>query len=307
VIKSTTLRQSADAEAANLPPLLARAEHLAGTVLLGEHGRRRAGLGDDFWQYRPVHTGDTSRMIDWRRSGRSDAQFVREREWQIAQTVMFWVDTAASMGFSSDKNLPDKFIRAQVLALSAAILLMRGGERIGLTGNTLAPRRGEVQIMRMADAMARSTGTEKTDFGAPDARGIQSHARAVFISDFMGDIGPVQAALTDAADRGVRGVLLQVLDPAEESFPFSGRTVFESMGKTLRHETLKAAELKDRYLQRLSERKATLTDLCRLTGWQYHCHHTGESAQSALLWLYRALDHATDQTFSNAVARGLSA
>ncbi|HSG54775.1 MAG TPA: DUF58 domain-containing protein, partial [Paracoccaceae bacterium] len=37
-----TLRARAEAEAARFPPLLARAEHLAGTVLLGEHGRRRA-------------------------------------------------------------------------------------------------------------------------------------------------------------------------------------------------------------------------------------------------------------------------
>ena len=71
------LRARAEHDAARLPPLLARAEHLAGTVLLGEHGRRRAGLGDDFWQYRPVQAGDERRYIDWRRSALSDAQFVR--------------------------------------------------------------------------------------------------------------------------------------------------------------------------------------------------------------------------------------
>lgn len=63
-------RARAEEEASRLPPLLARAEQLAGTVLLGEHGRKRAGLGDDFWQYRPMMPGDTYRSIDWRRSGR---------------------------------------------------------------------------------------------------------------------------------------------------------------------------------------------------------------------------------------------
>lgn len=294
----TTLRRHAEAEAANLPPLLARAEHLAGTVLLGEHGRRRAGLGDDFWQYRPAQVGDGARMIDWRRSAKSDAQFVREREWQVAQTVMFWVDSAASMRFSSDKNLPTKGDRAQLLAMATAILLQRGGERIGLTGGALPPQRGETQVLRMCELLARATDTEvgadfgTLDFGVPEARGIPAHARTVFISDFMGDLAPVQAALTQAADHGVRGVLLQVLDPAEEAFPFTGRTIFESMGKTMRHETLKAADLKDRYLQRLADRKAALAALCTLTGWQYHCHHTDSPAQSALLWVYRALDQA---------------
>ena len=116
------------------------------------------------------------------------------------------------------------------------------------------------------------------------------HARAVFISDFMGDLDGVRTALTKAADRGVRGVLCHVLDPAEEAFPFTGRTVFQSMGGTLSHETLKASDLKERYMERLAERKAELESLCNLTGWRYGLHHTNTTAQAGLLWLYGALD-----------------
>nr|WP_157374002.1 DUF58 domain-containing protein [Salipiger sp. CCB-MM3] len=281
------LRQSAQEEASRFPALLARAEHLAGTVLLGEHGRRRSGLGDDFWQYRPLRPGDTYRSIDWRRSGRGDEQFVREREWQIAQSVQLWVDTGASMRFSSNKDLPSKGDRARLIALSAAILLIRGGERVGFTGWSLPPRNGDVQILRLAEAMSED-GTE--DYSEPEARGMIPHARAMFVSDFLSDLAPVEAALTKAADRGVRGVLLQVLDPSEESFPFKGRTIFESVGKTLAHETLKAGDLRERYLERLAERKARLAHLARLTGWQFLCHHTSDSAQNALLWVYRAMD-----------------
>ena len=281
------LRARAEAEAARLPPLLARAEQLAGTVLLGEHGRRRAGMGDDFWQYRPSQPGDTAAMVDWRRSARGEQTFVREREWQIAQSVMLWVDRAASMRFSSDKGLPEKGERARLLALALSILLIRGGERVGLTGFNLPPRRGNAQLERLA---AVFMDEDAADYGTPEARGMIPHARAVFVSDFLADIAPVEAALAKAADRGVRGVLVQVLDPSEESFPFQGRTIFESIGGTLAHETLKAGELRGRYLQRLAERKDRLSGLCRATGWQYTCHHTGDSAQSALLWLWRALD-----------------
>ncbi len=56
----------------------------------------------------------------------------------------------------------------------------------------------------------------------------------------------------------MKGALVQILDPQEEAFPFDGRTIFESVGGTLRHETLKAGDLRDRYLERLSERKARL-------------------------------------------------
>ncbi len=282
-----SLRSRAEAQAARFPPLLVRARQLAGAVLLGEHGRRQAGPGDDFWQYRPVQSGDSRRSIDWRRSARSDMQFVREREWQIAQCVTVWVDDGASMRFSSDDALPQKADRARLLGLAASILMLRGGERVGLGGSAVPPRRGQAQMHRLADALSRDSAAE---YGAPDAGGLLPHSRALFISDFLGDPDPVRAALTEAADRGVRGVLLQVLDPAEEAFPYRGRTIFQSMGGTLAHETLKANELKDRYLERLSERKEMLRALCAATGWQYGTHHTGESAQSALLWLYRALD-----------------
>ncbi len=282
-----TLRERSEAEASRLPPLLARAEQLAGTVLLGEHGRRRAGLGDDFWQYRPAQAGDSKRLIDHRRSARGDQQFVREREWQIAQSVMLWTDQGASMRFASQDGLPTKADRARLLSLAIAILLVRGGERVGLTGTALPPRRGNAQILRLAEAL---TVDMDQDYAAPEHRAMIPHARAVFVSDFLGDIAEVELALTKAADRGVRGILLQILDPSEEQFPFRGRTIFESVGGTLSHETLKAGDLRDRYLTRLAERKDRLAHLCRLTGWQLGLHHTSQSAQPALLWLYRALD-----------------
>ncbi|MGZ2255797.1 DUF58 domain-containing protein [Roseobacter sp. A03A-229] len=283
----TALRAAAEARAATLPALLARAEHLAGAVLLGDHGRRRAGMGDDFWQYRPAQSGDSRRLIDHRRSARGDQEFVREREWQIAQSVMLWIDQGASMRFSSTDDLPLKADRARLLGLACAILLVRGGERVGLTGTTLPPRRGNTQILRLAEAFT-TDATE--DYAPPEHRAMIPSARALFISDFMGDVEEVKLALTKAADRGVRGVLLHVLDPSEESFPFRGRTIFESVGGSLVHETLKANDLKDRYLDRLAARKEELQNLCALTSWQYGVHHTDHSAQSALLWLYRALD-----------------
>lgn len=286
MINPAALRARSETEAASFPPLLARAEHLAGAVLLGEHGRRRAGIGDDFWQYRPSQTGDSLRMIDHRRSAMGDQNFVREREWQIAQSVMLWCDQGASMRFSSIDDLPTKADRARVLSLAMAILLSRAGERVGLTGTRLPPRRGNAQILRLAEYLSEDDAAE---YSPPEHRAMIPSAAALFVSDFMGDIAEVQLALTKAADRGVRGVLLQVLDPSEESFPFTGRTIFESMGGGLRHETLKANDLRDRYLERLAERKEQLRHLCALTGWHYGVHHTDKSAQAGLLWLYQSM------------------
>lgn len=284
--ETADLRARAEALGQSLPPLLAEAELLASTIMMGEHGRRRAGQGDEFWQYRPAHAGDSARLIDWRRSARSDTTFVREREWQAAQSVTLWVDPARSMNYTGDASRAPKGDRARLLALAVAVLLLRAGERVGLSGQGTPPRSGRGQLLRLARGLVE----DDSDYGTPDATGIASHGRAVFLSDFMGDLSGIEAALAQASDRGARGVLMQVLDPSEEDFPFDGRTIFESMGGTLRHETLRAGDLRARYLARLEERKDRLAMLARAVGWHYHCHHTGHGAQPALLWLFRALE-----------------
>ena len=287
-IAEATLRPRAEALGQSLPALLAAAEHLASTVMLGEHGRRRAGMGDEFWQYRPAHVGDPARLIDWRRSARSDAHFVREREWQAAQSVSLWVDPSKSMQFSGDNARAPKVDRARLLALALAVLLLRGGERVGLSGDPSPPRSGRTHLLRLADMLDGAAAV--ADYGRPEVQGLVSHGRAVFLSDFLGDIAGVEEGLARAADKGVRGALIQILDPAEEEFPFDGRTIFQSMGGSLSHETLRAGDLRGRYLARLAERKDKLQSLARATGWHYHCHHTGGGALPALLWAFRALE-----------------
>ena len=285
--EAADLRARAEALGGSLPPLLAEAEHLAATVLLGEHGRRRAGSGDDFWQYRAAHAGDPARSVDWRRSARSDQHFVREREWQAAQSVMLWVDPSQSMAFSGSRDRADKGDRARVIALALAVLLLRAGERVGLAGQGI-PRTGRAQVLRLVEALALQV--TRADYGVPVEDGLVAHGRAVFLSDFLGDLAGVEASLARAADRGVKGVLMQVLDPAEEEFPFDGRTIFVSMGGSVSHETQQAGDLRARYLARLNERKARLADLARMAGWVFQTHHTGGGAQPALLWAYRALE-----------------
>ena len=190
------------------------------------------------------------------------------------------------MSFRSSERLATKVDRARTLALATAILLNKGGERFGLTGDHLPPSRGNQQIEKMAQ---RLFDPDPADFGSPATGGMSPHSRALFVSDFLGDFSATQAALTKAADKGVQGVILQVLDPQEETFPFHGRTVFHSMTGGTQHETLKADALKSRYLDRLTARKDALQSLARTTGWQFQTHHTDQSAMTALLWLYQSL------------------
>ena len=284
---SAGLRTSAEALAAPLPALLAQAEHLAASVLPGAHGRRRAGTGDEFWQYRQATTSDAGARIDWRRSGRADVHFIRETEWQAAQAVTLWVDQSQAMQFSGHKARAPKCDRARLLALALSVLLLKAGERVGLLPD-LPARAGRVQLDPLALAM--TTQAQADDYGTPPLIPLPAHSAAVFLSDFLGDPAALQGAVGRAADRGVRGALVQVLDPAEEEFPYQGRSIFESMGGALRHETLRANDLQARYRARLAERKDMLAGLARVTGWQVLTHHTDQPAATALMWLWHELD-----------------
>ena len=281
------LRSEAGLLADPFPPLLAEARRLASTVFMGEHGRRRAGRGEEFWQYRPAHSGDELRQVDWRRSAKSDGHFVRQKEWQSPQTVLIWPDVSASMGYSSHGDVPEKAWVARVLALGLTILLEKGGERVGLAGHSVAPASGRLQVDRIAQALLDE---DATNSGTPDLTGLRPNARVVFISDFLWDTSTLRSVLEKAASRGVQGALLQFLDPAEEGFPFAGRTIFESMTGALRYETRKAAGLREKYLAKLAARKEELAQLAHHAGWQFSTHHTDQPNSHALLWLYTVLD-----------------
>lgn len=288
------LRRDAEKVAGALPPLLAEAEQLAVSVAMGFHGRRRAGHGENFWQYRQAMPGDARSAVDWRRSGKSDQQFIREMEWEAAQTVSFWVDDALSMDYRGAEHFRarSKNERASLLALALSVLLIKAGERVALLATDAAqPRGGRAQLNRMALALGteRNDGLARPDYGAPPSDRLPRGSRAVFFSDFLGDLADFEPAFARAADQGVRGCLVQVLDESEETFPYDGRMIFQSMGRSTEFETQRARALQQAYIDRLAERRAKLRDYARHLGWRTYFHDTAAPPRKALLWLYMAV------------------
>src|SRR5437868_6638239 len=172
------LQHEADGLSAGLPPLMVEADHLAASVSLGVHGRRRAGMGESFWQFRRYASPDSSSAIDWRQSAKSQHSFVREREWEAAQTVWFWRDASENMSFKS--GTVSKRARADLLLLALASLLVRGGERVGFTGMEGSPASSRLALTRIGRAMFAS-GRSALPPLVPFARGNQ----LVWFSDFL--------------------------------------------------------------------------------------------------------------------------
>lgn len=286
-LTTTELRAQAQAASAHLPGLILSAERLAAMVAPGAHGLRRAGPGEDFWQYRPATHGDTARSIDWRRSARSDSQFVRDREVQTAQAVALWVSRGQGMTYCGARDRPDKSARAQLLALALGMVLLRGGERVGLLGQPA--RSGRMQAERLAEGLIGAVPAQGDD-DAPSPEALRPNQRLVILSDFLADPAWLEALLARAAGLGVRGVLMQVLDPDEENFPYSGAVLFRSLSGAIRHDSRDAAGLREAYLARLAERRDWLRAQAESAGWHFGHHTTDHAPAVALSWLYRMLE-----------------
>jgi len=281
------LTARAEAAAARLPPLVVEAERVAATLMQGAHGRRRAGTGDAFWQFRPYVAGDAAARVDWRQSAKADRLFVRETEWEAAQTVVLWRDRTASMDWRSAKALPTKGTRADLLLLALASLLLRGGERVRLLPGPPRAFMGRGALPALADALARGGAV------APQAElSLPRHARLVLFGDFLQPVAEVSAALSSFAARPLRGQMMQVLDPAEESLPYAGRVRFEGLEGEAPALVPRVEDVRALYAERLAAHRAALGALARAAGWGFATHRTDHAPQMALLALWQALSPA---------------
>jgi uncharacterized protein (DUF58 family) len=282
------LRAEAEQAAAQFPALMIEAERVAHTVAAGLHGRRRAGPGETFWQHRAYGFGDPVNAIDWRQSARSAARlYVRQNEWEAAAAVWLWRDPSASLDYASSRAQPTKRRRADVVTLALAILLAEAGERVGLLGIHARAFHGRAAPSRILEALAAPT--EKSATSAPPDAGVPSGARVVLISDFFEAPGVLDRAVTRFAAAGATGALVQVVDPAEEDFPFSGRTEFcdpESRDRLLFGD---AASLRAAYRARFAAHREAVAAIASRFGWTLIAHRADLPAQSAVLALYVAL------------------
>lgn len=285
----SALREEAEALASTLPPLLVAAERLSSAVSLGVHGRRKAGMGETFWQFRRYSHEDPSSLIDWRQSAKSQHLFVREREWEAAEAVWFWRDSSAGMRFSSDKSLTAKMERANLLALALASLLVRGGERIGLLGDERPPASGRGALRRMAHALL---DLPPQDGPLPPDAAVSRNCQFVWLSDFLSPLSEIESALRNLATRGLSGHLVHIVDPAEQDFPFAGRVRFESMAKKESHILGRAETVRSSYRARFSAHAETLSALGRKLGWSYVMHRTDKRPEIALVALYAEIGGA---------------
>lgn len=284
--KWNPLQEQAEGLAAALPPLLVAAERLASSISLGVHGRRKAGMGESFWQFRRYAPEDPAASVDWRQSAKSQHLFVREREWEAAQAAWFWRDGSATMRFKSQFTDVTKLDRATVLALALASLLNRGGERIALLAPGRAAKSGRGALRQMAHELI---DLSPEDRALPPDSSIGRHAQFVWLSDFLSSLEEIESAMRRLSGNEAAGHLVHIIDPAEEDFPFEGRTRFEALAGRDTELFGRAESVRDSYRTRFGAHSKSVAALARRYGWTYLAHRTDKNAELALIALYAAI------------------
>jgi uncharacterized protein (DUF58 family) len=260
------------------------ANRVAATVAQGVHGRRRIGIGDSFWQFRPFVTGDPVSRIDWRQSAKSDRSFVRDMEWEAAQTICLWRDASPSMAWRSAAVLPEKRARAELLLLALASLLTRAGELIRLVGVPGRVFAGRTALESMSQFLPDATE------GLPPPGPLPRHASVVLMGDFLSPLEEFRACIARLAELPVRGHVLMVLDPAETDLPYAGRVKFRGLEGEADAVVPRVQSIRDAYADVLSRQQAGLAAICAAAGFGFAMHRTDHPPETALLALWMALD-----------------
>jgi uncharacterized protein (DUF58 family) len=281
------LSQRGEALSQVLPPLLVRAEKVAASIILGVHGRKTAGPGESFWQYRAYGFGDSTQRVDWHRSARSDKVYIRENEWESANTLWVWANTGPRMDYKSHLSSVTKCDRAQIIAMAMASLAMRGHERIGALGSPRAAAHGRLALMRVAEWIV-----EKRYAALPSIAARQRRAAALLVSDFLEPLAEVRKSWSLLAEAGLKGHIVQIADPAEETLPFDGRNEFLGFDTSSTYLARKTENLRTTYAKAYGEHRQQLRDLARSLGWTFTTHRTDEAPTRCLLPLYTHISGA---------------
>jgi uncharacterized protein (DUF58 family) len=268
--------------AKRMPRLVLEARRVAATLSHGIHGRRRAGPGESFWQFRPFVTGEAAQRIDWRRSARDDRLYVREREWETAHTIWLWMDRSASMAYVSELAQAPKIERALVLGLALADAFVEAGERVGVLG--LMPPRASRQITeKIAEALVADRWSLDDDL--PPRAAVATLDEAVLISDFLAPVDEIAGVIEGISARGARGHLVMIVDPVEETFPFQGQAVLHDLEAGLQLRIGDAASWGNAYRDRITRHREALEDLVLGRGWTMTIHRTDRPASEVALRL----------------------
>lgn len=266
----------------------------------GIHSLKKAGGGEQFWQYKDYEPEDERRAIDWRQSARTDSVLVRQKEKQSIQDVRIWCANSPRMNFSSQDKILSKKEAAQTLALSLALLSIKEHNNTGFIGAPFPPGRHEKTLGPFSDFL--QTGNA-VDFQDLPKQKIKSQSLVFLISDFLEDPGDIENIIVQLSSLSISLFLIQVLDRAELELPYHGNILFDDMASgTYKMEDVD--EIRSAYIEKITQHNQNLENLCQKQGAAYIFHQTDQKISETLFSIQSFIRGATQGATQDVLRQG---
>jgi len=145
---------------------------------------------------------------------------------------------------------------------------------------------GRIALSRLSEIIERKTAEAES---LPAYEPLPRAAQLVLIGDFLSPLDAINAAVARFAAVGLKGHLLQVVDPAEEDLPFEGRIRFEGVEERDEIVIGRVESVREDYGTRFHRHRDGLAAMAAALGWSFGFHRTDHPPHLALLALYAAL------------------
>lgn len=238
----------------------------------GQHRSPHKGYSVEFKEHRPYVQGDEIRSIDWKVFGKTDRLYIREFEEETNLRATIVVDSSGSMGYVGARaGGISKYQYAVRLAASLAYLMIGQQDGVGLATfdtqvNEFLPARSRAShLQAIFRALLRTPPGGETEM-APVLRSLaaklQRRGLIVLISDCFADVPSLIHALTQFRHARHEVLVIQVLDPDELDFPFTGRLRFRDLERIGGYEDVDAASLRKAYQAKFAAFRKEVADGC---------------------------------------------
>ena len=111
-------------------------------------------------------------------------------------------------------------------------------------------------------------------------------AEVVLLSDLWSEIGEVKRTIARLSGSGSQGHVVQIVDPAEETFPYWGRVEFIEPENGARITAGRAENWRADYTAELARHRAAIRNETDRLGWSFTIHRTDRPATELLLALH---------------------
>ena len=289
------MRLKAEELSNKIPSLYVKADRIANTIWEGMHNRNKDGLGDNFWQFRKYEYGDPAHLIDWKKTAKSNETFIQEKELQTLQNFVIWRDTSRSMNFRSSESIDTKLYRANLFTLTLTIILSKSGENIVLNGLKTELLKGGNAVNFVSNQInEKVTDSFKS---SPNINEIKNNSDVILIGDFLNNINETEKTIKELSNRGINGIIIQILDPAERFFPYKGRINFNGLEGEQNILIGEAESVRNDYKKAIKIHIEKLEKLITSYSWKYILDNSEQDASISLQNICNTLTYSNNTEF----------